>query len=240
MIIKRIAQAIKRQDISQIIIEIFIVVIGIYLGLQVSEWADDSEARVVEQRFIGYLIADLENTIDHSSSQVIRIGESITLGKHALELLEQDELMPEVEAGFTRGIRRISQSNALDSYLNSFQNGNLDQILDPSLRRTIDNFMGAFNIANTIFQNQKNSQQASTDTINFKMSTGRTEDTDLIYYDFEKLREDDEFKIAINNSIEKSYGFRVAANNVVDISNTLLPILKRYQAGEEIEEEDFR
>ena len=67
-----------------------------------------------------------------------------------------------------------------------------------------------------------------------------TEDRDLINYDFEKLRKDDEFKFAVTNSIAYLYGFRFQSYRVLDISNTLLPILKNYQAGGQVDEEDFR
>jgi len=38
MMLQRMAQALKRQDWFQVTIEVLIVVIGIFLGLQVTKW----------------------------------------------------------------------------------------------------------------------------------------------------------------------------------------------------------
>ena len=52
MIINRISSAIKRQDLSQIIIEILIVVIGIFLGLQVTDWNEGRQDRIQEKKYL--------------------------------------------------------------------------------------------------------------------------------------------------------------------------------------------
>lgn len=49
MILKRFTEAIKRQDWFQVVIEILIVVVGIFLGLQVSEWNKERQDRVQER-----------------------------------------------------------------------------------------------------------------------------------------------------------------------------------------------
>ncbi|MBT5073100.1 MAG: hypothetical protein HOM63_05200, partial [Kordiimonadaceae bacterium] len=55
MILRRMADAIRRQDLSQIIIEILIVVIGIFLGLQVQAWYEDRAERVLEETYLNQL-----------------------------------------------------------------------------------------------------------------------------------------------------------------------------------------
>jgi hypothetical protein len=59
MILKRLATALKRQDWFQVIIEILIVVIGIYLGLQVTQWAAGREERAQERVFLNRLHTDV-------------------------------------------------------------------------------------------------------------------------------------------------------------------------------------
>lgn len=105
MILQKMAQAIRRQDWSQIITEILIVVIGIFLGLQVQEWYEERELRAEEQIYLNKLhdevvlmeelstrrygeraviVTDLQETLD------ILIGPSqpTTLGQqHCLAIL---------------------------------------------------------------------------------------------------------------------------------------------------------
>lgn len=66
MILARIAQAIKRQDWFQVNIEILIVVIGIFLGLQVSEWNERRLERIHEQ----FILQQLQDDFIESKSLI--------------------------------------------------------------------------------------------------------------------------------------------------------------------------
>lgn len=63
MILQRMASAIKRQDWSQIITEILIVVIGIFLGLQVTDWNNERGDRVQENRYLGRIHTEIMEMI---------------------------------------------------------------------------------------------------------------------------------------------------------------------------------
>ena len=91
MILQRMSQAIKRQDWFQVTIELFIVMVGIFLGLQVQEWNERREAMVDEQRYIGYLMADLENTINYLESQDNFYQSQLLSSNGVLKLLKQDQ-----------------------------------------------------------------------------------------------------------------------------------------------------
>ena len=59
MILNHLATAIKRQDWFVVVLEIFIVVIGIYIGLQVDDWQKQRQDRVDEGEFYIQLHEDL-------------------------------------------------------------------------------------------------------------------------------------------------------------------------------------
>ena len=59
MILRRFSEAIARQDWAIIIIEIMVVVVGIFIGLQVDDWNESRKDRVDEQVFIQTLHSDL-------------------------------------------------------------------------------------------------------------------------------------------------------------------------------------
>ncbi|MBT5072740.1 MAG: hypothetical protein HOM63_03305 [Kordiimonadaceae bacterium] len=67
MIIHRLANAIRHQNWSQIITEILIVVIGIFLGLQVQGWYDDRSNRAQEHIYLSRLHQEVENLITATS-----------------------------------------------------------------------------------------------------------------------------------------------------------------------------
>lgn len=59
MILRRIGQAVRRQDWFVVFIELMIVVVGIYIGLQVDDWQQQREDRRDEQEFVARLHEDL-------------------------------------------------------------------------------------------------------------------------------------------------------------------------------------
>jgi len=60
MILKRIADGIKNQDWFVVVVELLIVVVGIYIGLQVDDWNKEREAKEVTKTYYSRLIDDLE------------------------------------------------------------------------------------------------------------------------------------------------------------------------------------
>ena len=63
MILRRIATAIKRQDWFQVSIEVLIVVDGIFLGLQVTDWNTGREERVLEIDYLSRLYQVIQSDI---------------------------------------------------------------------------------------------------------------------------------------------------------------------------------
>ena len=59
MITGRIANTLKRQDWSTFLVEILIVVIGIFIGLQVDDWVTARQDRQDERQFLERLHADI-------------------------------------------------------------------------------------------------------------------------------------------------------------------------------------
>ncbi len=59
MILHRLGNAVKRQDWFVVLIELLIVVVGIYIGLQVDDWQKEHQDRIDEQEFYVQLHDDL-------------------------------------------------------------------------------------------------------------------------------------------------------------------------------------
>ena len=69
MILQRMAGAIRRQDWFQVIIEILIVVIGIFLGLQVQAWYEAGEAESREKILLTQLHSEIMETLPINREQ---------------------------------------------------------------------------------------------------------------------------------------------------------------------------
>lgn len=64
MILRRIGEAARRQDWFVVVLEIFIVVFGVFIGLQVDDWNKARQDRALEHEYLERLYADLEYTLE--------------------------------------------------------------------------------------------------------------------------------------------------------------------------------
>jgi hypothetical protein len=64
MIIKRFAQALRRQDWFAVFVEILVVIVGLMLAFQLDRWWEDRGDRAQEAQYVDRLIADVEADIE--------------------------------------------------------------------------------------------------------------------------------------------------------------------------------
>lgn len=113
MIIKRMAEGIRAQNWFTVIVEIFIVVLGVFIGIQVSNWNDDrANDRIYRQAIERFNVEARENlaTID---AETIVIERNLAAGRAGLDALlacaEGADAINAVNAGIAqvRGTRGV-------------------------------------------------------------------------------------------------------------------------------------
>lgn len=60
MILRRLAEAIRRQDLFIVFIEVLVLVVGVFIGLQVDDWNQLRKDRVEERVYLEELLEDFE------------------------------------------------------------------------------------------------------------------------------------------------------------------------------------
>lgn len=93
MILQRIAAGLRQRDWGTVVLEIFIVVVGIYIGLQVDDWNEHRKDRAAEAEYLERLLADTVFNLDQVKAKaqsyhdragsLSRIVEQIKAGKVA-------------------------------------------------------------------------------------------------------------------------------------------------------------
>ncbi|NIS90638.1 MAG: hypothetical protein GTN98_11270 [Woeseiaceae bacterium] len=68
MILRNLAEALRNQNWFTVVLEIMIVVIGIFLGLQANDWNQGRKDRALEVRYLERLQADLEKDLGRLES----------------------------------------------------------------------------------------------------------------------------------------------------------------------------
>lgn len=138
MILHRLASAIRHQNWSQIITEILIVVIGIFLGLQVTDWNQSRLDRIEEKIHLTSLKIDMEASIELTTETISNKG-NIKAALYNLAYLtvddidniDKDRLNQDILTGLYKAHSFTYQMNA---YENLKSSGHINLIEDNELR----------------------------------------------------------------------------------------------------------
>lgn len=88
MILRRLADAITAQNWFTVVLEIFIVVVGIFIGLQVDDWNQSRKDRITERQYVERLLVDAGQSlelVDRTIDLQTRMIESAELVVRALQ-----------------------------------------------------------------------------------------------------------------------------------------------------------
>ena len=137
MILNRIAQGLRKQDWFTAILELIILVIGIYIGLQVDDWVSERQDRQTETIYLELLARDVADLQQQVAAQYAFEKDKVSVAARAYELLIRDDPSAhQVELGelltALSGRRTLSLVSA--TYEQMVSSGHLQLIRDPKLR----------------------------------------------------------------------------------------------------------
>jgi hypothetical protein len=138
MILRRIAIELRDQNWVTVIIELLVVVVGIFLGLQADAWNEARNDRQKEQFHLGQLMTDAElnaSELGDLAAHHARLAEGLTF---AIGALKRGQLKPDETERFKSAVLTMFQyppalinTGAYDALL---QSGDFSTIRDPDLR----------------------------------------------------------------------------------------------------------
>ena len=70
MILSRIARHMKQQHWTAVFIELVIVILGVFIGLQVSNWNEQRQDRGLEKQYLQRLHVDIQRSIDRANYNI--------------------------------------------------------------------------------------------------------------------------------------------------------------------------
>lgn len=162
MIIRRMADAIRDQNWFTVIVEILIVVIGIFLGLQVTEWSEARGDRADEQRYLaelktdlGYALQEIDETMKNAQLRVaagafvfegsgrLETSESFKRMGENFALPDQQEANPENHLPLIFSIARIVDKHG-DAYAELVATGSVGILQDRSLVRELSKYYSRY------------------------------------------------------------------------------------------------
>lgn len=240
MILRKFIKHVKDQSWFAVGLDVIVVIVGIFLGLQVQNWYEDRNSKDEEQRVLGYLISDMERTIDFMGTRISSSERQITLTFKMLEILERGTLAQEDVPDFEEGIIRLGRGEQLDPFMNSFYDQNLNSILNGDMRKLIDDYRGLIRRDNGIIETTKGRIENARSVTDLATPIQRTLETEiLVFYDFDQLKNNNEYRatlMAINGYVGSTLTrFKRAREN----SEIMIDALKDYQSSGTVSDVEF-
>ncbi len=241
MLLRRLTHHMKDQNWFAVGLDVIVVIVGIFLGLQVQAWYDLQKARTEEKQLVSFLIADIEANNKFLEGIGDFYQRNIDANLWSLDLLQNGVLTEENRAQFERGLSRETATGALDTYLVSFDKENLDGVLDPIMRRSLANFMSEIKNGNLVTGNARSGINSLSGIIRSNAIVSREwENQPIVDYNFDTLKNNEQYRIAFKAIISRVQLFQRYNFQVLEQSRLMLKTLEAYQVGEKPEEVIFR
>ena len=141
MILRRIANGLRRHDWTAVLIELLVVVIGLVLGLELNNWSNELQDRSLAEAYYKQLILDLEADVATGESGVQTADHNVAMGTLIYRAATQGDLddvgdgdlvQALIVAGFTE--RPLVTRHTYDELIST---GRLRLINDAEIKRAL-------------------------------------------------------------------------------------------------------
>jgi hypothetical protein len=202
MIFKRLADGLRTRDWFTVFVELLIVVVGIYLGLQANEWAQEREYRQQEQASLVRLLEESEAAIAGIDQEIKYMRWLNQRRREAVAMIDSEDPVPDDDLMLRTGINTLDRFPPLRpvtvAYDELLSAGQMQLIRSADLRATIATYHAAldyFNeLAGRFALNDGDFWSAYKRHVTWDYNPeSETSDILLSSYDWKTLREDEEF-----------------------------------------------
>lgn len=201
MLLRRIIEHVKTQNWTAIVIDFFIVVVGVFIGIQVSNWNASLEDRKQEREYLERLYVDLNESVDLLTARYDMLKVWQTNGEQALAAImnEKPEGVPE-RSGFymqtsTRIAPGIAQMATIQEIISS---GGIRLFRNPQIRIELSRLDSKFTSLSQLNNILVDYASSVAPVIQTRLTPGieGTESNDITY-EFDELVADNEFQNAM-------------------------------------------
>ena len=153
MIIRRLATAVRRQDWFIVLVEIAIVFVGIFLGLQADDWAEERQDRQREQAALERLFYETHDALELLERMLEGSRRRNQLRRNAVQFADSDAPVPDDDLMLRVGLNTLAQFPPIDivtiAYDELKSSGQMQLIRSTELREQIARFHTDLGSANT-------------------------------------------------------------------------------------------
>ncbi len=146
MILRRMAEAFRKRDWFTVLVEIMIVVMGVFLGLQVDNWNQARQDRAREAIYLERLHADVETALGTTLQLGDRVAARVADAERVSEAIYgRDPSVTEIDAQSCESIGRLHifyvEGYALPTLEELIATGQFDLIRDQRLLQALSEYL---------------------------------------------------------------------------------------------------
>ena len=143
MILRRISESIRRQDWFTVLLEIVIVVIGVFIGIEVANW-NDARKDAIEQAAILDRLADDFSALEPTVRELVEFNRTTYQGTADVIVALRRENPPADDAAFRFALARANWVQSLPQVAPTYEqlvnSGALSDIEDTALRNALTQY----------------------------------------------------------------------------------------------------
>ena len=164
MLLRRIIEHTKAQNWTAIAIDFVIVVVGVFIGVQVSNWNDDAAERRDTSLVLQRIHADFEDIMDRANDALNNHQGNLDGLQLIIETLDRGKLDDERIEEFRKGLRRAYiHNNAVGrsaTYSEILASGKLSLIENEGLRKALISYDNTVDESADVFMQIRMHQSA--------------------------------------------------------------------------------
>lgn len=237
MLFRRISQDLKAQNWSAVWLDLAVVVVGIFLGLQASAWNDGRQDRLREAEFLDHLRADFEE-IKTEADDALDFHRGAVAGLNTvLRSLEAGTVVQDDEDDFLHGLQRALMFDTgprrSGTYIDLISSGQLRLIRNEELRSRLSVYNEIQQKGNLIFSQFWEGQRLHEIAFgrHFSYATVRRRQGELFFpgeivaYDFAGMAADPEFQRAAQRLTEYQVYYQIWHQHMAQAADDVLLLL---------------
>ncbi len=237
MLFHRISQDLKAQNWSAIWLDLAVVVVGIFLGLQANAWNESRQDRVREAEILDHLRADFEE-IKSEADEALDFHRGTIVGLNTvLRSLETGTVVQDDEDTFIHGLQHALMLDTgprrSGTYIDLVSGGQLRLIRNEELRSRLSEYDEFQQKGNLIFsqfwEGQRLHEIAFGRHFNYVTSRRREGDMffpgEIVAYNIAAMAADQEFQRAAQRLTEYQVYYQIWHNHMAQAAQDVLLLL---------------
>lgn len=153
MLLRRLTKHIKEQNWFAVILDMIVVIFGVYLGFQLNDWNENRKNLQKGESYLQRIAGELEQDIRFFDN-VIRMNElNFENGQFLLDSIKNKELVREDPTRFISSLAFVGSSLVVNVSNNTIEeikfSGNLELISDEELRNEIVDYYDFIEVSET-------------------------------------------------------------------------------------------